>query len=296
MSHESQNAIHSQIQPGSVHPTHVEAISGSHLYVSLSELILDKLFYHPAVNTDDEELSDTERDALHAIVGQVEPGVHLVESLVSEIEAAIQPAHQAIRVALSDADSRSYFALIGGHTSEKEEHNPLMGTRGVSRFASSCYSPAFVLECEVIKRLRKNGHDIQIVVPFVRALSDAAKIIDLLAEQGLPRGLEGLKVLYSVNVPSAALLSERLLHYFDGLVIDVDSLTEFTFGVDKTNQGLTPLFDPENEAVLTLIDTAVHAASSSSKPVLLLIQALAEYPKLQDYIVEHQGIDVAVTA
>jgi len=147
----------------------------------------------------------------------------------------------------------------------------------------------------VIKALQEQRVHVEIVVPFVRALSDAAKIIDLLAEQGLPRGLNGLKVLYTVDVPSAALLSERLLHYFDGLVINLENLTQFTLGVDRLSEELEHLFDPQSEAVIDLIDMAVKAANHSNKPALVVSSGLASYNKIQEYVLEHTYIQVVVT-
>lgn len=186
-------------------------------------------------------------------------------------------------------------ALLGGGA-EPDEVNPSLGLRGVSRFASESYKTCFALECEVIKRLRAEGIDVEIVVPCVRALSDAAKIIDRLAEQGLPRGLNGLKVLFACDTPSGVLLSERLLQYFDGLVIKVESLTQLTLGVDINQEELIHLYDPQNEAVLKLIKEAVSSAKEARKPVLLTIGMLEDYPVLKDFIIELGPIDVYSTA
>lgn len=152
------------------------------------------------------------------------------------------------------------------------------------------------MECKVIKLLREKAFNVEVVVPFVRGLSDAAKIIDLLAEQGLPRGLDGLKVLYTVDVPSGALLSERLLHYFDGVVINLENLTQFTLGIDRLSEELEYLYDPESEAVLQLITQTVKSATDSNKPIVLVSNGLKQYARLQEYLVEQSHCDIIMMA
>jgi pyruvate,water dikinase len=104
-----------------------------------------------------------------------------------------------------------------------------------------------------------------------------------------------LKVLYTVDVPSSALLAERLLHYFDGVVINLENLAQFTLGVDRLNESLEQLFDPQSDAVLSLIRTTVKAANQSDKPVVITTNGLAYYPRLQDYLVENPQLQVVVT-
>lgn len=97
------------------------------------------------------------------------------------------------------------------------------------------------------------------------------------------------------DVPSAVLLSERLLHYFDGAV-NVDSLTQFALGVDKQNEAQQHAFDPQNEAVITLISSIVKATQHAKKPVLIVTQGLVDYPRLQGYIADLEGVDTVITA
>ncbi|CAH6878563.1 Phosphoenolpyruvate synthase [Vibrio chagasii] len=295
MTQENQSTLHPELVLGDVLPSYNDNNNSNHLYVSLSELVMDRVFYHPSIESHLDTLSDIEKTSLDAILGGKSVDEHFVSTLVTAIQAAVQPNHTSVRIALSNADSYSFRSLLGG-TCEVEEVNPALGVRGVARYATQEYSKAFALECQVVKALREQGINVEVVVPYVRALSDAAKIIDLLAEQGLPRGLNGLKVLFSCDVPSAVLLSERLLHYFDGVVVNVDSLASFTLGVDKQNEAQQHAFDPQNEAVITLLDMIVKATQNAKKPVLLVTQGLVDYPRLQGYIADLEGVETVVTA
>lgn len=295
MTQENQSTLHPELVLGDVLPSYNDNNNSNHLYVSLSELVMDRVFYHPSIESHLDTLSDIEKTSLDAILGDKSVDEHFVSTLVVAIQAAVQPNHNAVRVALSSADSYGFRSLLGGNC-EVEEVNPALGVRGVARYATPQYSKAFALECQVIKTLREQGINVEIVVPYVRALSDAAKIIDLLAEQGLPRGLNGLKVFFSCDVPSAVLLSERLLHYFDGAAVNVDSLTQFALGVDKQNEAQQHAFDPQNEAVITLISSIVKATQHAKKPVLIVTQGLVDYPRLQGYIADLEGVDTVITA
>ncbi|CDT06535.1 MULTISPECIES: putative PEP-binding protein [Vibrio] len=295
MTQENQSTLHPELVLGDVLPSYNDNNNSNHLYVSLSELVMDRVFYHPSIESHLDTLTDIEKTSLDAILGDKTVDEHFVSTLVIAIQAAVQPNHTSVRIALSSADSYGFRSLLGGNC-EAEEINPALGVRGVARYATPEYSKAFALECQVIKTLREQGINVEVVVPYVRALSDAAKIIDLLAEQGLPRGLNGLKVLFSCDVPSAVLLSERLLHYFDGVVVNVDSLASFTLGVDKHNEAQQHAFDPQNEAVITLLDMIVKATLNAKKPVLLVTQGLVDYPRLQGYIADLEGVETVVTA
>lgn len=294
MSLTQNNTMHAQLVLGDALPAAIETSGNAqHLYVSLSDIILDSLFYHPSIEQHFANLSELEQESAQSILNDKEVSEHFTATIVDKVLSAVQESHQTIRVCLSDADSYAYKALLGGSV-EPEEINPAMGVRGVSRFASQQYAKAFSYECSVIKALRNAGVNVEIVVPFVRTLSDAATIIDRLAEQGLPRGLQGLKVHYSCDVPSAALLAERLMHYFDGITINIDNLTQYTLGIDKNNAALAHLFNPESEAVVALLDLAVKAAYQAKKPILVVTQSLADYPKLQEHLVENTQADVVV--
>jgi pyruvate,water dikinase len=294
MSFESFESEEHQVMLGHVLPS-INAVQAesTHLYISLSELISKCVSYHPClVGQASSQWTEADKNAVSALIGERDIALHFVETLVNEIkEALAQQSYKTVRLCLSTADSYEYKALIGGQI-ETDEVNPAMGIRGVSRLASEGYKKAFELECEVIKTLQQSGVVIEIVVPFVRALSDAATMIDRLAEKGLPRGLNGLKVLYSCDVPSSALLADKLLQYFDGIVLNVEHLTQFTLGIDKYNSALDYLYKCDNEAVTSLISTAIKAARSAKKPVLVVAHAIDRHPKLKELLTDQLKVDV----
>lgn len=281
----------SGLNVGNVLPSFVEQAPASSLYVSISELIMEKVFFHPGFSAAESELDPVETEAIQALLGEQTAEEFFVSTLVDAITSSITTEHSTICVELNDATSYEMSALLGGKV-EADEINPQLGLRGVSRFSSESYQACFALECEVIKTLRSQGHDVSIVVPCVRALSDAAKIIDRLAERGLPRGLNGLKVLFACDTPSAVLLSERLLHYFDGLVLKLESLTQLTLGVDLQHDELAHLYDPQNEAVLALVKQAIAACHQVNKPASLLVDNLSDLPQLAELLQDETKVTV----
>ncbi|MEH0667122.1 phosphoenolpyruvate synthase [Vibrio scophthalmi] len=294
MSLSGSSSLHPALSSGDALPKVDGQQGGQHLFVSLSELILEHIFYHPSFESARTPLDPLQRSSIDAMLGEQDLKTHFVSTLVLIISDAIAPEHNVVRVSLSNADSHTMHSLLGGDV-EPEVVNPALGMRGVSRYAQPEFSASFALECDVIKALRAQGHQVEIVVPFVRALSDAAKIIDLLAEQGLPRGLDGLKVLYTVDVPSSALMAERLLHYFDGVVINLENLTQYTLGIDRLDETLHYLFEPQSEAVLQLIDMTTKAAENVNKPVILTSSGVLNYAKIQEYLVEREHVELVVT-
>lgn len=298
MSQDLQGTIPSNALIGDVLPSQRKdsVDKASHLFVSLSELVQEHIYYHPEIGLNLAHLSEADTCHLQTIlnVQELDSAIidnHFVTTLVSSIENAILPQHQHVRVCLSDADSYAYSALIGGSI-EQTEVNPAIGVRGVSRFSSPEFTHSFELECRVIKQLRDKGIDVEIVVPFVRALSDAAMIIDCLAVQGLPRGLGGLKVLYCCDSPSSILLADKLLQYFDGLVVNTGNLTQLTLGIDIHNESLQALFNPEHESVLLLIAQAVKSANQAKKPAIVYCQQLLQLSKMQNALAELDEVQV----
>ncbi|SDG95035.1 pyruvate, water dikinase [Vibrio xiamenensis] len=295
MSTENANTLHPSLALGDALPSHGQNSGAQHIYVSLADMISEHIFYHPGYESAEVQLSEIDQSSIDAIIGAQPLAEHFVSTMVEKITESITANHKAVRVSLSDSDSYMFRTLLGGQF-EPEEINPALGLRGVSRFATESYSPVFALECEVVKKLRATGVEVEVVVPFVRTLSDAAKIIDLLAEQGLSRGQNGLKVSYCVDVPSSALLADKLLPYFDGVVVDIENLAQTTLGIDRYSPLLEYLFDADNDAVLQLVKGTIAAARECAKPALVLSSGLLGYPKLMDLLSEQGALDVVVTS
>lgn len=272
----------------SLHNAQVEA---THILLSIGDVIQERLFFHPAIISGDITLSTTDHLALDAVLSGQEAKAYYKEVLNHVAEELSLKQYQSVRVQLTHCDSSALSTLIGGHL-EAVEQNPQLGAKGISRYASPAFKSSFALECEFIKSLREQGVNVEIVVPFVRSLSDAAKVIDSLAEQGLPRGLNGLKVLFSADTPSAALLCERLLNYFDGVAVDLACLAQLTLGIDRNNEAVASGYNPENEAVLELLGRVLNHAHSANKPSLVIVERLDDYPKLEEVLHEYSDCDV----
>ncbi len=293
MSNAMQGPILSELNIINVLPSYTENSASDQLYVSMADLIMEKVFYHPSVEIS--QLSEADQSTLKSILNGASVEEHFVNTLYTVIKEAVEEQHTVVRVCLSNLDSYAFSSLLGGQA-EAPENNPAMGCRGVVRFASESYSKAFALECDVIKSLCADGINVELVVPFVRALKDAATIIDRLAEQGLPRGLNGFKLLYSCDVPSSILLADKLLQYFDGAVINIDHLAQFTLGVDKSNQAMEYSFDMQNDAVIELMKMMVKTVNKVNKPYLVVCPVLEQFPLLQSALAELGDAQVAVTA
>lgn len=234
------------------HPAQLEHQQTEIGLVSFGELYINAIGIHPASLVDADKAKET-----------------LVELLEKAYKAN---PDRPFRVMLNDKSAQALKALEGADT-EPEESNPALGLRGVSRYASKAGKPGFVFECDVLKRAMKEKKlPVDIVVPFVRTSSEAATMIDLLAEQGLCRGANGLKVFLACQLPANALLAESLLAYFDGIIIDVDNLAAFTLAVDFDDNALPYPFNKHNDAVKCLIRDTVSKSQLADKPVQILVQ------------------------
>jgi pyruvate,water dikinase len=156
-------------------------------------------------------------------------------------------------VRLSDFKSNEYRKLIGGTRYEPDEENPMLGFRGASRYISGDFSDAFAMECEALKRVRSEMGltNVEIMVPFVRTVKQAAQVAQMLADRGLKRGVDGLRLIMMCEVPSNAILAEQFLQHFDGMSIGSNDLTQLTLGLDR-DSGLAQLaadFDERDPAV-----------------------------------------------
>ena len=204
--------------------------------------------------------------------GHASPRAFYVDKVaegVATIAAAFWPKPVIVR--LSDFKSNEYRKLIGGSRYEPDEENPMLGFRGAARYISEDFAEAFAMECEAIKRVRQDMglSNVQVMVPFVRNLSQAKKVTELLAAQGLQRGQDDLKVIMMCEVPSNAVLAEQFLAYFDGFSIGSNDLTQLTLGLDR-DSGLELLahdFDERDPAVKALLEMAINACRAQGKYV-----------------------------
>jgi pyruvate,water dikinase len=209
---------------------------------------------------------------------------------ISTLAAAFSPERVIVR--MSDFKSNEYANLVGGRQYEPHEENPMIGFRGASRYISEDFRDCFALECEALKRVRNEMGftNVEIMIPFVRTLSEAAAVIDLLAAHGLKRGENGLKVIMMCELPSNCLLADEFLEYFDGFSIGSNDLTQLTLGLDRDSGLIAHLFDERNPAIKKLLSMAISTAKAKGKYVGICGQGPSDHEDFAAWLMD-QGID-----
>lgn len=172
---------------------------------------------------------------------------------VATIGAAFYPKPVIVRT--SDFKSNEYKKLIGGEIYEPDEENPMIGFRGATRYIAEDFKECFAMECKALKRVRDEMGltNVEIMIPFVRTLDEAKAVTEILAENGLKRGENGLRLIMMCEIPANALLAEQFLQYFDGFSIGSNDLTQLTLGMDRDSGILADGFDERNDAVKELL-------------------------------------------
>ncbi|ULO01136.1 phosphoenolpyruvate synthase [Campylobacter sp. RM5004] len=239
----------------------------------LEFIINNHIGIHPNAILDYDKIDNELRAKIdNAMKGYLNPKSFFVEKLaegIATIAAAFYPKPVIIR--LSDFKTNEYRKLLGGELYEMHEENPMLGFRGASRYLAPNFAKCFKLECEALKIARDEMGltNIEIMVPFVRTLSQANSVINLLAKNGLKRGEKGLRVIMMCEVPSNAILCDEFLEFFDGFSIGSNDLTQLTLGLDR-DSGMDILvadFDERDEAVLFMIERAINACKKAGKYV-----------------------------
>jgi pyruvate,water dikinase len=203
---------------------------------------------------------------------------------VSTIAAAYYPEKVIVR--MSDFKSNEYANLIGGTLFEPEEENPMIGFRGASRYSSEDFAECFKLEIEAMKRVRDEMGltNVELMIPFVRTLDEAASVVELLKENGLERGKNGLRLIMMCELPSNAVLADEFLEYFDGFSIGSNDMTQLTLGLDRDSALVAGSFDERNPAVLKMLDMAITACNKADKYVGICGQGPSDHPDLAEWL------------
>jgi pyruvate,water dikinase len=167
----------------------------------------------------------------------------------------------------------------------------MLGFRGASRYVSESFRPCFELECRALRRVREDMGlaNVEVMVPFVRTVAEARKVTELLAENGLERGLHGLRLIMMCELPTNALLADQYLEYFDGMSIGSNDLTQLTLGIDRDSGLIADSFDERDEAVLRLIGMAIDACRRANKYIGICGQGPSDHPDLARWLTD-QGI------
>ncbi len=217
----------------------------------------------------------------------------LVERLregIAMVAAAVDPKPVIVR--FSDFKSNEYAALVGGEIFEKGENNPMLGWRGASRYPHTEFAEAFKLECRALREARELGlHNIIPMIPFVRTIDEAKSVLELMREEGLERGKDGLQVYMMAEIPSNVFLAEEFAKLFDGFSIGSNDLASLVLGVDRDNAKLAKsVFDERNPAVKMAIEHLIKTAHKNGLKIGICGQAPSDYPEIVEFLVEN-GID-----
>jgi len=249
---------------------------------------------HPLALTRYATLPAAVQQQVDAITGgytdKVEFFVDKLAQGIGMIAAAFYPKPVILR--LSDFKTNEYAHLVGGQSFEPSEANPMLGWRGASRYYHADYREGFALEVKAIKRVREQFGltNLVVMVPFCRTPAEGRRVLEVMAEEGLPRGKDGLEVYVMAEIPSNIILADQFAQSFDGFSIGSNDLTQLTLGVDRDSAQIASLFDERNDAVRDLCATLIQTAHRFGRKVGICGQAPSDYPEFATFLVE-QGID-----
>ncbi|HIF51388.1 MAG TPA: phosphoenolpyruvate synthase [Thiotrichaceae bacterium] len=209
---------------------------------------------------------------------------------IATLGAAFAPNPVIVR--MSDFKSNEYYNLIGGDQFEPKEENPMLGFRGASRYVSESFRDCFEMECKAFVKVRNDMGltNVQLMVPFVRTVDEAKQVIELLKENGLERGKDGLKIIMMCELPSNAILAKDFLEYFDGFSIGSNDLTQLTLGLDRDSGLVADKFDERNPAVKAMLQMSIKACLEAKKYIGICGQGPSDHPDLAQWLME-QGIE-----
>ncbi|MBN8440185.1 MAG: phosphoenolpyruvate synthase [Thauera sp.] len=224
--------------------------------------------------------------------GYATPKQFFIEKLVegiATIAAAFYPKPVILR--MSDFKSNEYRKLLGGEIYEPEEENPMLGFRGASRYIAHSFRECFEMECTALKKVRNELGltNVQIMIPFVRNVAEAKGVVDLLAETGLKRGANDLKLIMMCEIPSNAILAEQFLEHFDGYSIGSNDLTQLTLGLDRDSGLVAHAFDERDPAVQALLSMIIKTSNRLGKYVGICGQGPSDHPDLAEWLMD-EGI------
>ena len=255
---------------------------------------------HPMALVEFDRLQDPDaRAAIEEITaGYDDKRAYFVDRLargLARIAAALHPRPVIVR--MSDFKTNEYANLIGGAGFEPAEENPMLGFRGASRYTSPRYRAGFALECQAIRRLREEMgfRNVVVMIPFCRSVTEADRVLEVMAEEGLRRGEDGLEVYVMAEIPSNVILAPAFAERFDGFSIGSNDLTQLTLGVDRDSDELAELFDEQDPAVKWMIGHVIEAARAAGAKIGLCGQGPSDHPEFARFLVGC-GIDtISVT-
>ena len=261
----------------------------------LEFIINNNIGVHPKAILEYPNVDPDLKKAVESVArGHASPKAFYVDKLaegVATIAAAFWPRPVIVR--LSDFKSNEYKKLIGGSRYEPDEENPMLGFRGAARYLAPDFAEAFEMECRAMKRVRDEMGltNVEIMVPFVRTLGQAEKVVNLLAKHGLRRGDNGLRLIMMCEIPSNAILAEQFLEFFDGFSVGSNDLTQLTLGLDRDSgmELLAADFDERDPAVRALLSKAIQTCLAKGKYVGICGQGPSDHPDFAEWLMQ-EGI------
>lgn len=258
----------------------------------LEFIINNMIGIHPKALLEFDQLPDALKAEISSrIAGYVNPVRFYVERLVEGIAtlaAAFYPHPVIVRT--SDFKSNEYANLLAGNRYEPQEENPMIGFLGAPRYLTATFRDCFELECSALRKVRDDMGltNVEIMIPFCRALEEAEQVVALLASQGLVRGQNGLRLIMMCEIPSNALLAEEFLQYFDGFSIGSNDMTQLTLGIDRDSSLVSHVFDERNPAVKKLLKMAIDACHKQGKYIGICGQGPSDYPDFSAWLYEQE--------
>ena len=259
------------------------------------EFIINRMIgVHPQALLEYDALdADTRAAVDDQMAGYPDPVEFFVEKLaegVATIAAAFAP--EPVIVRMSDFKSNEYANLIGGDKYEPDEENPMIGFRGAGRYVAEDFRPCFELECRALRRVRNDMGltNVEIMIPFVRTVQQAKDVVDLMATNGLERGVDGLRIIMMSELPTNALLADQYLEYFDGMSIGSNDMTQLALGLDRDSALVAEYFDERDDAVKALLEMTISACKAQGKYVGICGQGPSDHADLARWLLD-QGIE-----
>ncbi|MDX1573054.1 MAG: phosphoenolpyruvate synthase [Methylophaga sp.] len=256
----------------------------------LEFIINNMIGIHPKALMDpsqmDADIQQLIKERTTAYGDPVEFYISRIAEGVSTIAAAFYPMNVIVR--MSDFKSNEYANLIGGTQFEPHEENPMIGFRGASRYSSPDFAECFKLEIEAMKRVRDEMGltNVELMIPFVRTLAEAESVVNLLKENGLERGKNGLRLIMMCELPSNAVLAKDFLEFFDGFSIGSNDMTQLTLGLDRDSALVAGSFDERNPAVLAMLEMAISACLDAGKYVGICGQGPSDHPDFAEWLLD----------
>jgi pyruvate,water dikinase len=216
--------------------------------------------------------------------------VEKLSEAIAMVAASFYPKDVIVR--MSDFKTNEYAQLIAGSAFEPTEENPMLGFRGASRYYHPKYREAFALECAAVRRVREDMGlvNVKVMIPFCRSVQEGRRVLEVMKEQGLERGVNGLEVYVMAEIPANVLLAAEFAEIFDGFSIGSNDLTQLTLGVDRDSSLVQELFDERNPAVTIMFQRMISEARKANRKIGLCGQAPSDFPEVARFLVR-QGID-----